>query len=101
MTLYKIRKEYYPLSCPVVGRMVVFLATLGLHCCAWAFSDCGEWRLLSGCSAQAARGGGLSGCQHSLSGSQASVIAAHGFSCPVACGIFLDQESNLHCQADS
>ena len=20
-----------------------FLAALGLHCCAWAFSNCGEW----------------------------------------------------------
>ena len=23
-----------------------FLAELGLHCCAWAFSNCGEWGLL-------------------------------------------------------
>ena len=23
-----------------------FLAALGLHCCAWAFSSCGEWGLL-------------------------------------------------------
>ena len=23
-----------------------FLATLGLHCCMWAFSSCGEWGLL-------------------------------------------------------
>ena len=23
-----------------------FLAVLGLHCCAWAFSSCGEWGLL-------------------------------------------------------
>ena len=35
---------------------------------------------------------------------QASVAAAHGLSCPMACGIFLNQGSNpcpLHWQADS
>ena len=24
----------------------LFLAALGLHCCVWAFSGCGEWGLL-------------------------------------------------------
>ena len=24
----------------------LFLVALGLHCCAWAFSSCGEWGLL-------------------------------------------------------
>ena len=24
----------------------LFLAALGLHCCVWAFSSCGEWGLL-------------------------------------------------------
>ena len=24
----------------------LFLAVLGLHCCVWAFSSCGEWELL-------------------------------------------------------
>ena len=24
----------------------IFLAVLGLRCCAWAFSSCGEWGLL-------------------------------------------------------
>ena len=24
----------------------LFLAALGLRCCAWAFSSCGEWGLL-------------------------------------------------------
>ena len=24
----------------------IFLVALGLHCCAWAFSSCGEWRIL-------------------------------------------------------
>ena len=25
---------------------ILFLAALGLHCCTWAFSSCGEWGLL-------------------------------------------------------
>ena len=29
-----------------------------------------------------------------LCGVQASAVVAHGLSCPVACGIFLDRESN-------
>ena len=40
--------------------------------------------------------------QHRLKG-VGSVVVAHGLSCPVACGVFLDQESNpcpLHWQAD-
>ena len=24
----------------------LFLAVLGLHCCTWVFSSCGEWGLL-------------------------------------------------------
>ena len=26
----------------------LFLAALGLHCCTWAFSSCGEWGQLFG-----------------------------------------------------
>ena len=38
-----------------------------------------------------------------LRGTQASVVVAHGLSCPMACGIFWEQESNsspLHWQVD-
>ena len=27
-------------------KINLFLAVLGLHCCAWAFSSCGEWGLV-------------------------------------------------------
>ena len=99
------------------------MAALGLRCCPWAFSSCGErglpfiamHRLLSEvvslcCGAQAV-------------GTRASVVAArelsscglralerrlssvvHRLSCSAACGIFLDQGSNLcplHWQVDS
>ena len=42
--------------------------------------------------------------KHRLQGMQASVVVAHGLSCPTASGIFLDQGSNLcplHWQVDS
>ena len=41
---------------------------------------------------------------HRLYSGQASVVASHGFSCPMACGIFPDQGSHpfpLHWQVDS
>ena len=29
----------------VITSFCLFLVALGLHCCAWAFSSCGEWGL--------------------------------------------------------
>ena len=40
-----------------------FLAVLGLHWCARAFSSCGVWGLLSSCNVQASHGSGLSYCR--------------------------------------
>ena len=37
----------------------LFLALLGLHCCAQAFSGCGEPGLLPSCNAQASHCGGF------------------------------------------
>ena len=82
----------------------------------WAFSSCSERGLLSSCSAQISHCSGFSRCRAWAPGTQASVVAAHGFSragslvvahgpsCPTACGIFLDQGLNLrplHYKADS
>ena len=39
-----------------------FLAVLGLHCRAQAFSSCGEWGLLSSCGARTSHCGGFSCC---------------------------------------
>ena len=33
-------------SCNIFFLIYLFLAALGLHCCAWAFSSCGEQGLL-------------------------------------------------------
>ena len=74
----------------------------GVHCCAWAFSSCGEWGLLC-CGACASHGGGSLIAEHSLEDTQASVVGlmgsvvvTHECSCSKACGIFLGQGQN-HC----
>ena len=83
----------------------LFLAVLGLHCCAWAFSSCGEWGLLflavvgfltAVTSLVAERAQAL--------GVQTSAVVAHGLSCSMACGTVPDQGSNqcpLHCKVNS
>ena len=81
----------------------LFLATLGLCCCMWAVSSCGERGLPSGCGPHAVRCGGFSYCRLQTLGTWASVAVAHG---PLVkkCRIFPDQGSNwcaLHWQANS
>ena len=91
--------------------LFLFLAVLGLHCCTQAFSSCSEGgllfiavrRFLIAVASLVAEHGlqahGLQQLWHA-----GSVVAAHGLSCSVACGIFPDQGSNpcpLHWQADS
>ena len=63
-----------------------FLAVLGLHRCTRAFSSCGEWGLLSSCSAW-----GI----HGLLIAVASFVAERKLSCSTACEIFSDQGWNL------
>ena len=92
------------------------MAALGLHCCMWAFSSCGEWGLLfvvvRGLLIAAASPVAEHGLQAHrlqqlwLAGSRraGSVAVAHGLSCSAACGILPDQGSNpcpLHWQVDS
>ena len=55
----------------------LFLAVLGLHCCVWVFSSCGEQRLLSSCGAWAFQLLWLPFLQNSGSMSSASVVVAH------------------------
>ena len=73
----------------------LFLAILGLHCCMWAFSRCGKQGLLSNCGTWTSHCGGFSCCRAWALGRVGSVVVAHGLSCSVPYGIFLDQESNL------
>ena len=82
---------------------ILLLASLGLCCCVWAFSSCGEQGLLC-YGALTSHCGGFFCCRAWALDAQASGVAVHRFSCPTACGIFLDQGLNLcllHWQADS
>ena len=75
----------------------LFLAALGILCCAKTFSSCIEQRLLSSFCAQAFHGGSFSCCR-------AWALGYMGFSSPVVYRIFLDQGWNpcsLHWQVDS
>ena len=64
----------------------LFMAVLCLRGCRWAFSSLGGQWLLPRCSAQASFA-----AEPRLYGAQASVVAAHGLSCSMVCGLFLDQ----------
>ena len=81
------------------------LAVLGLGCCKWAFSICGEQGLLSH---RGARVFPLLFVVASLfcgaQGMRAAGVVVHRLSCPMAWGIFLAQGLNprsLHRQANS
>ena len=81
----------------------LFLAAMGLYCCARAFSS-GECRLLSVVAPWPLIAAASLAVGHALYGAQASVAEAHGLSCFKACGIFLDQGLNpcpLHWPAHS
>ena len=68
-------------------------------CFCWAFSCCSA---LAFCSGRLLTAVTSLVAEHRLWGARASVVAlgglcvAHGLCCFEACGIFLDQESNLH-----
>ena len=55
----------------------LFLSALGLHCCAQAFSSCGEQGLLFVAVAQASHCRGFSCCRAWALGKRASVVVAH------------------------
>ena len=131
-TLRKMGKEYEKFTKMEIQILLfffffliyfLFLAALGLHCCEWDFSSCGEWGLLfiavlrlliavaSFIVEHGLKGRGLQQLWHAGSvvvarelQSTGSVVVAHGLCCFAACGIFTGQGSNpcaLHWQADS
>ena len=74
--------------------LTYFLAALGLHCCAWAFSSCGTLASHFGGFSRGAWAGGHT--SFSSCGTRAWL--------PTTCGIFQDQGLNLcplHWQMDS
>ena len=87
-----------------VFNCYLFIATVGLHCCAQNFSGRGEWEILSTCSVWASHQGGFSCFRAWAVRCEGSVVVVHGLSCHVACRIFPDQGSNQcspHCKTDS
>ena len=59
-------------------NLFLFLAALGLHCYAWAFSSFSKQRLLSSCNAQASHCNDFSCCRARALGEQVSVVVARG-----------------------
>ena len=66
---YKILNVEGLLNLLIFLKFILFLAVLGLRCCAWAFSSCGEW--VSHCS-------GFSCCGARALGARAPVVVACG-----------------------
>ena len=81
-----------------------FFAVLGLGCCTWTFSSCGEQGLLSSCDKWASHCSGFFCCGARVPGLSGSTAIVHRLSCPEVCGIPAEQGWNqyfLHCKADS
>ena len=70
---------------------ILLSAALGLPCFVQAFSSCGRQGLLSSCDARLLIAVASLVVEQTGSRHGASEAAAHGLSCPAACGIFLDQ----------
>ena len=73
---------------------MLFVAALGLCCCAWAFDAYDERVLSSSCSAQASHCRDFFCLDYSALEAQTAAVVMCRLSCPVACGIFPDQGSN-------
>ena len=74
------------------------LAALGLCCCAWAFSSCGEWGLLFVVVRGASHCGGFSCCGAQALGARASVVVARRLS---SCGSWALERSLSSCDTQA
>ena len=87
-----------PESITTFFSLNLVLAALSLAAACGLLSSCGQQRLLSSCGVRASRGG-FSCCRaQTLGRADFSSRGFHGLSCPVVCGIFLDQGLNLRTQ---
>ena len=75
---------------PLIFIYLFIWAVLGLHWYMQAFSSCSLWGLLSSCSAEASHCSGFP-CFPGTLGALASVVAANGLSCSMACGVLPGQ----------
>ena len=78
----------------VLFIVFVFLAVLGLWCCASAFSSCGEWGLLFVVMHRLVFVGAFFCCGAWTLGNAVSVVMAHRLGCSPAYEIFLDWGPN-------
>ena len=83
-TYFVHRNRQIHVPCKSQYWIYLFLAVLGLYCYVSTFSSCSAW---TSCCFSCWRAQAL--------GRMGSVVVAHGLSCPMAYGIFLDQGSNL------
>lgn len=74
----------------------LFVAVLGLPCCAWALSGCSEWRVVPGCARPAHALAPLE--EHRLWHQGFGSCSAPGLSCLAASG---SDSCLLHWLADS
>ena len=74
---------------------ILFQTTLGFRCCVQAFSGCGEWVLLFSCGTWVLFAVASLVVEHELQ-SMGSAVVIQGLCCPAACGLFLNQGSNLY-----
>ena len=81
-------------QCLSFSKICLFMSALGLHCCFRAFSGCSEQGLLFIAVHRLFTVAASHVAEHSL-GAKASVAVELGLNCFVACGIFVDQGSNL------
>ena len=82
------------INCPFFFFFNVFLVVLGLHWCTWPFSSCGEWGHLSNCGAWTSHCGGFYSPRAQAVHPWSWAVVVHRLSCPMACGIFLDEGSS-------
>ena len=80
---FKINSYYFFFLNKFIYYFILFLAALGLHCCTWAFSSCGNQGATLRCGARASHRSGFSCCGARALGVRASVVAACGLS---SCG---------------
>ena len=77
---FKVLNSFFSVFLFIYLFIYLFIAVLGLRCCTWAFSSCGERGLLysSRCSARASHCRGFSCCKAWALGKRASVVAPCG-----------------------
>ena len=85
-----------PFPCVFFKKLVYSMHRLSIAVCAWAFSSCSKWGLLSSCGVPASPCGGFSCWGAQILGhvgfsscSMGSEVVVHGLSCSVACGILV------------